>query len=335
MTSSEQSATAAVNGYEALALLHHGLFTGLVLGLIGRKSVAEAEDFVYRSFRRQHLEKFEQGLVKLGLTGLPHAVAAARYHYQSNAIGGVLTEYVEESDQKAWVRYPPPRWIWQGTAICAVPPSVNVAILRGWHAHNGITLGNPRLGFVCTGQTVEGAPGLEGYYIEEERPLAPDDRLRFARERMPPFDPAAAPKLSVADWPVERLAKAKRNYAIDYARTAAPVLIEILGREEGRRFGSLMARLVGMQHALDVVRLLQTDGNPFATVAALARAGGAKVIVASHEVRQDSWPLEGLGEDAFAIWRGLIEGVVRACDRRLNVDARLDAGVVWRISGGF
>src|SRR5687767_5547505 len=46
----------------------------------------------------------------------PPAVAAAQYHYLSNWIGGVHVEYMYESDRKAWIRYPPPRWIWQGTA---------------------------------------------------------------------------------------------------------------------------------------------------------------------------------------------------------------------------
>ena len=86
-------------------------------------------------------------------------MACAQYHYFSNALGGVKTHYVAESDRKAWVRYPPPRWIWQGTAICAVPRTVNEAMLHGWHGHNGVSLGNPRLGFVCTGQTVNGRSG--------------------------------------------------------------------------------------------------------------------------------------------------------------------------------
>jgi hypothetical protein len=34
-------------------------------------------------------------------------------------------------------------------------------MLRGWHANNGVVLNNPRLGFVCTGQTVDGQPGLK------------------------------------------------------------------------------------------------------------------------------------------------------------------------------
>ncbi len=99
-------------------------------------------------------------------------MACAQYHYFSNALGGVKTEYFAESDSKAWVRYPPPRWIWQGTAICAVPREVNEAMLHGWHGHNGVSLGNTRLGFVCTGQTVEGDAGLEGYYFEYDREIS-------------------------------------------------------------------------------------------------------------------------------------------------------------------
>ena len=32
--------------------------------------------------------------------------------------------------------------------------------MRGWHSLNGERLGRPRLGFVCTGQTVDGKPVL-------------------------------------------------------------------------------------------------------------------------------------------------------------------------------
>ena len=67
-----------------------------------------------------------------------------------------------ESDRKAWIRYPPPRWIWQGVAICGIPSDVSRGMLRGWHAHNGVSLGNPRLGFVCTKQTVDAQDSLEG-----------------------------------------------------------------------------------------------------------------------------------------------------------------------------
>ena len=190
---------------------------------------------MFRTFRRQHLEKFLPGLDKLGLRALPHAVAAAQYHYLSNQLGGVRVEYVYESDRKAWIRYVPPRWIWEGAAICAVPSDVSRAMLRGWHAHNGVSLGNPRLGFVCTKQTTDGQPGLEGYYLEHDHDLAPDERLRFSPgEEAPDFDPARAPRLEGAHWPRERLRKIERNYAMDYVRSMLPELVALVGPEIGR-----------------------------------------------------------------------------------------------------
>ena len=36
----------------------------------------------------------------------------------SNSLGGVHVEWVPESETKSWVRYLPPRWIFDGTAVC-------------------------------------------------------------------------------------------------------------------------------------------------------------------------------------------------------------------------
>lgn len=114
---------------QLVAEVHHAWITGLVLTLVARKDAATAEEFVFRLFRRQHLERFLPGIKKFGLSGLPHPIAAARYHYFSNQLGGVKVEYLEESVRKAWIRYPPPRWMWEGTAICGVPSEVNRAML--------------------------------------------------------------------------------------------------------------------------------------------------------------------------------------------------------------
>ena len=155
--------------------------------MVTRRGTADAAEFVFRVFRRQQQERFLPGLEKLGLSHLPPAVAAAQYHYLSNWIGGVHVEYMYESDRKAWIRYPPPRWIWKGTAICGVPGEVSRAMLRGWHANNGVTLGNPKLGFVCTKQSVDGQDGLEGYYCEYDHALELDQRLVFARHLEAPL----------------------------------------------------------------------------------------------------------------------------------------------------
>ncbi len=163
--------------WRSVADLYHAFFTGLILTVVTRRGTRDAAEFVFRVFRRQQQERFLPGLEKLGLSHLPPAVAAAQYHYLSNWIGGVSVEYMYESDRKAWIRYPPPRWIWRGTAICGVPGEVSRAMLRGWHANNGVSLGHPNLGFVCTKQSVDGQDGLEGYYCEYDHALEIDQRL--------------------------------------------------------------------------------------------------------------------------------------------------------------
>jgi len=334
-------------GHRAVSVLYQALLTGLVLTLVTRRGEGVAADFVFRLFRRQHLEKFRPGLAKLGLDGLPHAVACAQYHYLSNQLGGVKTEYARESDRKAWVRYPPPRWIWSGASICGIPSRVNAAMLHGWHGHNGVTLGNPRLGFVCTGQTVDGDPGLEGYYLEHDRDLAPGDRVRFARgERMPAFDPARAPRLDPAVWPPERLDTVVARYAMEYVRTALPVVLELLGPADTRTVLGHAARLIGMQYHDQTVALLGIEGTgpePFAGyLAALAHAQGEEVAVEAGpggaSVRLRGWRLarglDPIDPAAFEAWCELWHGALAAHDRRLRLEAIREPGgdVLFRVA---
>ena len=242
--------------FKAVGTLYNALMTALVLGLVTRRGVDVAREYVLRHFRRQHLEKFLPGLQKLGLSDEPDAPACALYHYHSNALGGVKTGYIRESDKKAWVRYPPPRWIWKGTAIAAVPHSVSAAMLHGWHGHNGVSLKNPGLGFVCTGMTVDGFPGLEGYYIDHGRPLKEEERVRFAygTEEMPRVDWTAQPKLETANWPEERRLKTFRAYALEYLRTMLPTLQELLGPADTVKELGRVARLVGLQFHEETAR---------------------------------------------------------------------------------
>ncbi len=333
-------AQAAPAGYKAVARLYNALMTGLVLTLVTQKDAEAARCFVFAHFRRQHLEKFLPGLKKLGLDTLPHAVACAQYHYFSNALGGVKTEYMPQSDRKAWVRYPPPRWIWQGAAICGVPRAVNEAMLHGWHGHNGVSLGNPRLGFVCTGQTVNGDPGLEGYYYEYDHDLAPDKRVRFASgEHAPRFDPARAPKLDSADWPAERLAKVERSYAMEYVRSLLPSMHELFGADEAGALVGRAARLIGLQYYDEIAALLGVHGNgteDFARLlGALAAAQGEDVEVEGAAVTQRGWRLMADVSEAdamFGAWNALWEGALAVHNRGLKlVTERQDGAIIWRV----
>ncbi len=247
----------------SVAHLHHALFTGSILAAVSRLGTPAAAELVTGVFSRQREMRFLPGLAKLGLTHLPPAVAAAQYHYLSNHIGGVAVQYMPESERKAWIRYVPPRWIWWGTALCAIPPEVSAGMLRGWHAQAGLSLGNPRLGFVCTAQTAAGDAALEGYYFEADHALAPDERLRFAPgERGPEFDPALAPALPTADWPAGRLAKAHRNYAMEYLRTLWPVAIAQFGAPRALEVFGLAARQVGIQFFHETVQGLGLSPLP-------------------------------------------------------------------------
>src|SRR5258705_11492464 len=132
MTAGEGEREAQWLKWRSVAELYHAYFTGLILSVVTRRGTADAAEFVFRVFRRQQRERFLPGLEKIGLSHLPAAVAAAQYHYLSNWIGGVSVEYMYETDRKAWIRCPPPRWIWKGTAICCVSGEVSPAILRVW-----------------------------------------------------------------------------------------------------------------------------------------------------------------------------------------------------------
>jgi hypothetical protein len=345
--------------YRAVGTLYNALMTALVLGLITRRGEETARDYVFRHFRRQHLEKFLPGLQKLGLAGEPDAPACALYHYHSNALGGVKTGYLRENDQKAWVRYPPPRWIWRGTAIAAVPHSVSAAMLHGWHGHNGVSLKNPGLGFVCTGMTVDGMPGLEGYYFDYGRPLKEEERVRFAygTEEMPRVDWANQPRLETAHWPEERRQRTFRSYALEYLRTMLPTLQELLGAADAQTELGRVARLVGLQFheetacdmdlPTDVERGDQQSAWDFARwLSAILRAEGEDIETTERDgavlVIQTGWRVArelALADPlkAFDAWNELWLGAAAAHDRFLAVHTTRALGergwsISWRIA---
>jgi len=334
----------------AAATLYHRYFTGLILTVVTRRGRQDAGELMFRVFRHQHHEKFLPGLRKLGLAGLPDAVAAAGYHYLANRVGGVQVEFMRESDRKAWVRFVPPRWIYDGTAIAGVPTDVSRGVLRGWYAHNGPSLGNPRLGFVCTAQTTDGQYGLAGYFLEHERALEPEERLRVraGRRSRRPSTRAAAPVLDASEWTPDRLAKANRNYAMDYVRSTLPRMAELFGPADTAHLGGVAGQLVAMQYYQETAALLgvQPGGaEGFARYIAGMAAGQGDACSWSREgdavlVRQAGWRLmRGLAPlhpAVFDAWNGLWQGALMVHDRFLCLEVlqRMDHGdpaFVWRI----
>lgn len=323
------------DGWAAVGDLYHRYLTGLMLALVLRQGTERATEVAFRTFRRQHLEKFLPGLAKLGIDHLPPAVACAQYHVLSNALGGVRVEWIPETDTKSWVRYLPPRWIFDGTAVCGIPTEVSRAMLRGWHAHNGVSLGNPRLGFVCTMMTTDGQPGLEGYYIEEPEPLAPEDRLRFRPGERPP-NPAHP--LPLPGWSGEHLARVERNYAMTYVASILPEMAAVLGPADAGAVGRTAARQIAMQYHQSIMDRIDPSGvQPFARrFARLLVAHGGGFAVTGGDERGDgtarvgltraALPPAGQPPEVFEAWNGLWEGLAAMEGVRLTVVSRLDLG---------
>ena len=344
MTSAELSILPAVS---AQARLHHQFLLGLELMIATREGPEVVGDWMFRLFRRQHEEKFLSSFRKLGLDGEPDAVACAKYHVLSNRIGGVDVEYMEESATKAWVRFRYPRWMYDGPAICGIPIEASRGFLRGWYARNGVSLDNPRLGFVCVSEDMSGQFGLCGYFREHDRDLGEDERLVFApHERPPAFDPERQPALPPNAWSEERLAKASRNYAVEFVRNGVRELVRVLGEARALEHGKLAARLTGLQQYRHLSGSVGgVDGGPEEAAAFLRamflgmgdRTEARSAASGAARLRQTGLRIvRGLAgserDHLLACWIELWRGAVHSHRRFMAVEAETDGdALLWTI----
>ena len=329
---------AALAAIAAQAKLHHAYFIGLQLMVSVNRDASEIESWMFKLFRSQHEQKFLSSFEKLGLSELPDAIACARYHVLSNGIGGVPVEYMEEHSRKAWVRFRYPRWMYDGPALCGIPPAASRGFMRGWYAHNGVTLNNPRLGFVCVSDDLSGEFGFCGYFQEYDHDLNDAQRLRFAADELPPaFDASAQPIPPTSSWNEERLAKANRNYAMEFVRNGIAELGNVVGTEQAAVFARNSARLIGLQYYRETAAIIgakEGDANDAASYLATMLSGlgdDASVLPDSNAkravVRQRGQRLtRGLGDDAasvlFDAWSQLWVGTIRAHQQLLDLELR-------------
>lgn len=345
--------TLQANAVAAQTELHHQYFLGLQLMVATREGPAVVGDWMFALFRQQHEAKFLSSFDKLGLQDLPHAVACARYHVLSNGVGGVPVEYMEESSSKAWVRFRYPRWMFAGPTICGVPVEASRGFLRGWYAHNGVSLKNPKLGFVCVSEDMTGEYGLCGYFREFDEPLAEHERLQFApNERPPAFDAAAQPSVPAQQWSVDRLARAKRNYAVEYIRNGLATLLAVVGRDRGLELAGLAARLTGLQHyaqmattvgAVDagvdeaaefLVVMLQGLGDEVVRDALNLDSESAAQVVIKQSTLSVTRNLRGISpEDFFTCWLQLWQGAIHSHRLPMRLEAQsFGDSILWQLS---
>jgi hypothetical protein len=150
------------------------------------------------------------------------------------------------------------------------------------------------------------------------------------------------------EWPSERLAKAERNYAMEYIRTGLPRLAELFGPAEAAHLGRVTGQLIGAQLYRDCAALLDIRGGSaedFARYMARLMEGEGDAAGISHDgnavlVHRASWRLMRglslLSPAIFEAWNGLLEGALAVHDRFLVLEtlSRLDYGdptFTWRI----
>jgi len=144
-------------------------------------------------------------------------------------------------------------------------------------------------------------------------------------------------------WPAQRLAKARRNYAMEYLRTGLPLLFSVFGVADGLHLGRTACWLTGAQMAREVAGLARIEGSDAAAcarlLAALAEGEGDVAEIDGAIVRREGLRLyRGLGPqppEMLSAWTALHEGLVAGIDRfaALELVERSEDGVVWRVFG--
>jgi hypothetical protein len=137
--------------------------------------------------------------------------------------------------------------------------------------------------------------------------------------------------LPVASWPKPRLEKAYRNYAMEYVRTAAPVMVQLFGPEDAGYLLHLTGKLIGMQYFDEVAAALSMGrggASEFATflnALFVAQDDAAETTQSegTSEIRQQSWRLmEDVADNHSAcakVLAGLFEGLAAGCGRHIGV----------------
>lgn len=268
----------------SLATSFAWLVVSAVSTTLFREKGEHALNDVWRSLMTaEQSSRFREALVKLGIDREPPAVAAAKYHYFSNTIGGLSMHFVQESDRKAWIRYLPPWGSFPGISALAMPPSLRRTILSTWHPRNGELLDCPRLRWVATKFVSEGHPYDEGYFEEVDHDLKPAERMKVEPvAQSPEFDPATAPKLDPKAWPEARLLKGHRNYAADYVLHTLQAVVSHFGEQAAAHVVGAAMRFLAVQYMGQFARQTgQVDGTVLAAAqcaAAILRSFGNEVV---------------------------------------------------------
>jgi hypothetical protein len=273
------SSTAITDLCQLGGTLAFNIDNGLTLSTIQHHGNEIAEEIQFRVLRSHQKHLFLGGLKKLGLDGeMSDAVRCAKFHVLSNYLGGLRVRYAEEASGRAWVVYDTPYWIdspWTSSMSGAViRPEMMYKTMAAWHANNGPFLGNNRLAFVLTQLVPRGDACDAGYFVDTGRELGPSERLQFDwADGLPADLDLNPPELDESVWPLERQAKAWRNFSVAYVGGRLFWLIDELGEVEAARLFEHSFRLALLQHRERICETLGINTGPSPQRAAQIWAG--------------------------------------------------------------
>ena len=245
----------------------------LTLAVITQHGHEVAEDIQFKVLRSHQEHLFLTGLKKLGLdSGFTDPVRCAKFHVLSNYLGGLNVRY-GESDNKAWVVYDTPYWMdspWSpGISPVAIRPEHLYRTMEAWHANNGVMLGNPRLGYAQTQLVARGDACDAGYFFESDKDLGAEERMQLRFDEGLPADLQLDPPLLDDNiWPIERQAKAWRNFSVAYVGGRIYWLIEVLGEDKAVSMLEHCLRITMLQNRDRLKTLCGIDGASSAQRAA-------------------------------------------------------------------
>ncbi len=86
-------------------ILYLSVYNALLLTTLREHGQAEVARLKWRIMRSHQRAYFLPGVKKLGLENeATDAIKCGKYHYFSNLLGGMESQYMEENPEKVWVR---------------------------------------------------------------------------------------------------------------------------------------------------------------------------------------------------------------------------------------
>lgn len=317
-------------------------FSGLTAVTFREMGEKAANDLWFRALTSHQGDRYVEGLRRLGIENDPPAVAAAKYHYFTNIIGGLAMEYVRESDTKVWIRYLAPMWTYAGVAIMAMPASIRRTVFGAWHPRNGRYMGCPRLGYVATKFSMDGDPYDEGYFIEYDHDITEEQTYRIEVVRhTPEFDPASAPRLDPAVWPEARILKARPKFSAGYVQATVDGLYWAAGELKTHQIVRTTMRLLAIQLApqlaeqaglkernvTDIARFHHTLLTSMRRKVELEKLSerASRIVLRSYEPFDDRYPPEL--HQAFFEFHSMATRMLNGHVRIVRTET--DGGEVW------